>query len=354
MRMKDCIFQNWSVALPMVLPLFGWVSPASSADLRSQLPPDIDRIVFAQRTIPQDGHWYANIGYAAPGPEVKRYGDQGKLSVLNVRTAKVVDLINDPDGALRDPQVHYDGKTILFSYRPSGTDHYHLYEIQSDGSGLRQLTRGAFDDFEATYLPNNKIMFVSTRCRRWVNCWLTHVAVLYTCDLDGNSIQQVSANIEHDNTPWPLPDGRVLYQRWEYVDRSQVHYHHLWTTNPDGTGQMVYYGNLRPGILMIDAKPIPGTDEVVAIFSPGHGSREHAGQLTILSQSQGPDNPSAVSQPSKNRQCRDPYTLNSDLFLLAQGHQMWLMNRTGQHEVLYSLPEDAQKRGAWLHENPGP
>ena len=32
-----------------------------------------------------------------------------------------------------------------------------------------------------------------------------------------------------------LPDGRILYMRWEYVDRSQVHYHHLWTMNPDGT-----------------------------------------------------------------------------------------------------------------------
>jgi hypothetical protein len=39
----------------------------------------------------------------------------------------------------------------------------------------------------------------------------------------------LSANIEHDNTPWPLPDGRLLYMRWEYVDRSQVNFHHLWT-----------------------------------------------------------------------------------------------------------------------------
>ena len=29
-----------------------------------------------------------------------------------------------------------------------------------------------------------------------------------------------------------MPDGRVLYMRWEYVDRSQVHFHHLWTHEP--------------------------------------------------------------------------------------------------------------------------
>ena len=62
----------------------------------------------------------------------------------------------------------------------------------------------------------------------------------------GQNIEPISANTEHDNTPWVLPDGRLLYTRWEYVDRSQVEFHHLWTMNPDGTGQMVYYGNQRP------------------------------------------------------------------------------------------------------------
>ena len=74
----------------------------------------------------------------------------------------------------------------------------------------------------------------------------------------GRSVR-LSANIEHDNTPWVLPDGRLLYMRWEYVDRSQVHYHHLWTMNPDGTGQSVFFGNLHPGGVFIDAKPIPGS-----------------------------------------------------------------------------------------------
>ena len=162
-----------------------------------------------------------------------------------------------------------------------------------DGSGLRQLTDGPYDDIEPAYLPDGGIVFVSSRCRRWVNCWLTQVAVLHRCDADGSNLRALSANVEHDNTPWPLPDGRVLYQRWEYVDRSQVDYHHLWTANPDGTAQMVYYGNLHPGIVMIDAKPIPGTPKVVAIFSPGHGHREHDGAITVVDPRYGPDDPRA-------------------------------------------------------------
>ena len=34
-----------------------------------------------------------------------------------------------------------------------------------------------------------------------------------------------------------LPDGRILFTRWKYVDRSQISFHHLWTMNPDGTLQ---------------------------------------------------------------------------------------------------------------------
>jgi hypothetical protein len=53
------------------------------------------------------------------------------------------------------------------------------------------------------------------------------VAVVYRCDSDGTDIRPLSTNAEHDNTPWVLPDGRVLFTRWEYVDRSQFDYHHL-------------------------------------------------------------------------------------------------------------------------------
>ena len=126
---------------------------------------------------------------------------------------------------------------------------------------LKQLTIGPYADIEPIYLPDGGIMFVSSRCNRWVNCWQVPVATIYRCDGDGRNIRQLSANIEHDNTPWILPDGQILYTRWEYIDSSQVHYHHLWTMNPDGTDQMVYYGNQNPGDVYIDAKPIPGNSK---------------------------------------------------------------------------------------------
>ncbi|MCP4452185.1 MAG: hypothetical protein GY809_12035, partial [Planctomycetes bacterium] len=258
-------------------------------------------------------------------------------------------LVDDVKGTVRDPQVSYDGETILFSYRPGGTDQFHLYQINRDGSGLKQLTHGIYDDFEPTYLPDGGIAFVSSRGKRWVNCWLTQVAILYRCDSDGSNIQPLSCNGEQDNTPWPLPDGRLLYMRWEYVDRSQVDYHHLWTMNPDGTGQMVFYGNMSPGTLMIDAKPIPGTDEILSIFSPGHGAREHAGAVTLLTVKRGPDHTGSATRISGNH-FRDPYPLSANAFLVATGPELVLMDRKGKTKSLYRLPEDWIKAGATLHE----
>lgn len=310
----------------------------------------VEEIVFAMRQPGKDGHWYANFGYYADSEDRKTYGDGGKLCRMNVTTGKLTVLLDDRIGAVRDPVVHYDAQKVLFSYRPGGSAHYHLYEINIDGTGLRQLTEGPYDDIEPTYLPSGDIVFVSSRCKRWVNCWLTKVAVLHRCDGDGKQIRAISANIEHDNTPWVLPDGRVLYQRWEYVDRSQVDYHHLWTTNPDGTGQMVYFGNLQPGTLMIDAKPIPDSRNVVAIFSPGHGRREHDGVITVVDPRRGPDEPGFARSISRDATYRDPWALSDELFLAARGREIVVVDGEGQTGTLYRATPDEEAAGLQCHE----
>jgi hypothetical protein len=311
----------------------------------------VKEVIFAARKVnDSDGHWYANLGYYAHDPNRKAWREGTRLYRWGLDTGKLSTLLDDPHGGLRDPQVHYDGTKILFSYRKGGTEQYHLYEMNADGTGLRPLTDGPYDDIEPTYMPNGDIVFVSTRCKRWVNCWLTQVAILYRCDADGRNIRPISSNNEQDNTPWPLADGRLLYTRWEYVDRSQVHYHHLWTANPDGTAQMTWYGNFHPGTVMIDAKPIPGSDKVVASFSPDHGLREHAGQITIVDPSAGPDAQSFARPVSRGNQFRDPWAFSEDCFMAALGPALIVMDGTGAQQEIFKLPEADLRAGMQLHE----
>ena len=194
----------------------------------------VDDIVFAARKLNEtDGHWYANFGYYAHDPNRKAWREGGKLYRLNLATGKLTTLLDDPRGGVRDPQVHYDGSKILFSYRKGGTEHYHLYEINADGTGLRQLTDGA-----VTTTSSRPTCPTATSCSSPAAASAGSTAgsprspSCTAATPTASNIRPISSNIEQDNTPWLLPDGRILYTRWEYVDRSQVHYHHLGPPTP--------------------------------------------------------------------------------------------------------------------------
>lgn len=300
----------------------------------------VKEVIFAVRKNGGERHYYANYGYYSPGPNRPVFHKEGgKLCKLDLTSGKVINLIDDPAGAVRDPQVHYDGQKILFAYRKGGEGQYHLYEINVDGSNLTQLTDGVYDDLEPTYTPDGGIIFVSTRGKRWVNCWNSQVGVLFRCDGDGRNLRCLSANVEHDNTPWMLPDGRVLYTRWEYVDRSQGQWHHLWTMNPDGSNQAVFYGNQRPHTgTYIDAKPIPGSDLIV-MSDAGHMSSDHHGYLTTVSDKFGTEDRRAMKRLHKER-IRDPYALSESCFLAVKnrGDELVMMDNTGRMITLFQTP----------------
>jgi hypothetical protein len=187
---------------------------------------------------------------------------------------------------------------------------------------------------------------------------------LHRCSADGGAIRRLSANIEHENTPWPLPDGRILYQRWEYVDRSQLLYHHLWTMNPDGTGQAVFFGNMHGGGAYLDAKPIPNPENirgprVVMIHSPEHGRSEHLGYIEIVDPSDGPDSRANVKRVTPSPEWRDPYPLSlktkvsEKQWFLAAGpgpDKMSCVSETGEVVALYELPPSETKANMWLQE----
>jgi mono/diheme cytochrome c family protein len=312
---------------------------------------EVHKIVFAVRSTSRDPHWYANFGYYADDEKRLPFPVRGgKLCQFDIDTKEIKTMLDDSEGAVRDPQVHYNGQKIIFSYRPGGTSYYHLYEINTDGTGMKQLTHGDFDDIEPSYTADGQIIFVSSRAKRWVNCWLTQVAILYGCDANGGNLHALSGNIEQDNTPWPLPNGQILYTRWEYVDRSQVDFHHLWTMYPDGSKQMVYFGNMNPGTVFIDAKPIPNSEKIVASFSWGHGNAEHAGSIGIIDPRWGPDEQKAAKRISKESNYRDPWAFSESSFMAAKGSQIIWMDGEGNEQTLLDLPDAWKEQKMLVHE----
>ncbi len=197
-------------------------------------------------------------------------------------------LLEDANGVIRDPDVSCDGKRILFAWKKSlNEDDYHLYEMDAESKAIRQLTSGlGFADYEGAYLPNGDILFTSTRCVQTVDCWWTEVSTFYTCDKDGRFMRRLGFDQVHTNYPAVLPDGRVIYTRWEYSDRGQVFVQSLFQMNYDGTAQQAFYGNNSwfPTTIL-HARGIPGTQQVVAVAS-GHHTRQ-TGKLILIDASQG-------------------------------------------------------------------
>jgi hypothetical protein len=185
---------------------------------------------------------------------------------------KVETLIETSEGLVRDPEVHFGGGKIVFSMRKDIKDDYHIYEIDADGTGLRQLTSApTVADFDPLYLPDDGIVFSSTREPKYCMCNRHIMGNLFRMDADGANIHQIAKSTLHEGHGALMPDGRILYDRWEYVDRNFGDAQGLWTINPDGTNQAVYWGNntWSPGGV-IDARAIPGTEKVLCIFGSCH------------------------------------------------------------------------------------
>ena len=297
---------------------------------------------------------YATFGEYADEQKFIHAPDGSRLCKLNLRTGKVDVLLDDPKGGVRDPRVHYDGGKILFSYRKGGTHHYHLCEINIDGSGFKQLTFGDCDDVDPAYLPDGGIVFTSSRCNRFIACNRVPTAIIHRMDADGGNIQCLSANVLLEDRPAVLPDGRIIYTRWEYTDRAAETFRDLWVMNTDGTGQMVLFGGMGRSypefFAKCDAMPIPGANgKVVSIFSPALGHRENAGNVMVVDLKAGPDDWSAAKQISPKlpklvwtiglghgrEGYRDPYPLSDDCFLVARDKSLLILDRNGKTHEFY-------------------
>ena len=205
------------------------------AGLRQRWP----RIVFAKHYNLGGSHYAYTEGQSDAQSE-RTFVPGAALCLLEFdgRAVQVRTLIDDAQGVIRDPDVSWDGRRILFSWKRSDwNDDYHLYEYDPESSRVRQITSGlGFADYEGVYLPSGDLVFNSTRCVQTVDCWWTEVSNLYTCDRDGARLRRLTFDQVHDNYPTVLPDGRILYTRWEYSDRGQIYVQGLFQMNPDGTG----------------------------------------------------------------------------------------------------------------------
>ncbi len=205
---------------------------------------DFDRLLLVKRSVrspalglPQN--WQSNSSLPKTG-----YDDSIEVLSPVSPAGELATLYRpEPGRFVGDLDLDFGGQKLLFSM-PGDNGRWQVFELRSDGSGLRQLTgeQPDVDSYDACYLPNGKILVCSTAYFNAVACTGDHAAVLYLMDAAGQQIRQLCFDQEHNWCPTVLSSGRVLYTRWEYTDTVHCHSRLLFHMNPDGTDQREYLG----------------------------------------------------------------------------------------------------------------
>lgn len=327
---------------------------------------DFDSILFAKSVPGRFPHmsdqfygWWSRPG----GGIFVLSGFKGKERVEHCLSADL------PEGSFLRPDLSYDAKKILFAYckyYPHVADlknkatkenvpedaFYHIFEMNLDGSQRRQLTHGRYDDFDARYLPNGGIVFLSTRKGTFIQCSKANSALtasadlpdsyvrcggdnyrpvpvftLHAMDSQGDNLRPLSAFENFEWTPAVANDGRILYTRWDYIDRFNGPFFSLWSTNPDGTNPQLVYGNytVRPQV-KCEAVPIPNSQKLLFVATAHHSIL--GGSLVLLDRTRGteeadmlvrltPEVPFPETESNVDSYYSSPFPLSEDHYLVA-------------------------------------
>ncbi|MEW6357444.1 MAG: SUMF1/EgtB/PvdO family nonheme iron enzyme [Planctomycetota bacterium] len=281
-------------ALKGVLAFRDEIGPAAREILLTNPLLDFDRLLIVKRSAGNLGlpaNWQGNCSLQKTGYD----NEIGVLFALRPDLAKAqwTTLYRPPKGEfVGDVDLHFDADRMLFS-SIGCHDRWQVFEMKIDGSGLRQVTTGDqsdVDSYDPCYLPHGDILFCSTANFIGVPCVFgsSHVAMLYRMDANGKNVRQLCFEQDHDWCPTMLPNGRVLYLRWEYTDTPHSNTRLLFQMNPDGTGQMEFYGSNSywpNGVFY--ARPVPGSStKVVGIVTGHHGDRR-MGELVLFDVNKG-------------------------------------------------------------------
>jgi len=312
---------------------------------------DFDKLLFNKRQPPMKAHnaeqYLGAVSRISPGLVV--------LVNWKSTSAKARYITRDkfPAGSILHPDLSFDAKKVIFSF----CDHsdktisqkekrFFIWEGSVDGSEFSQITgtkndpmereEGRYtmliEDYDPCYLPDGGIVFTSSRSQNQARCHARRYVpafYLYRMNGDGSGIRPFSYGEANEIDPAVLNDGRVIFNRWEYINRHDQNFHGLWSAKPDGTGTANYWGNLTPAPKSVtEAKAIPGSHKVMGTATAHHSYT--AGSIVLIDPRKGdegeepltrltpevgyPEGGASIWQPTTYA---TPYPITEDLFFAA-------------------------------------
>jgi len=360
---------------------------AARATLRKKL--GTDEIVFIKRIPYTSNHYYTEYLNTQWTPG-------GGIYILSLKDGSERQIaVGLTDGVFGRMDLSFDAKKVIFDWKRSNDEGYRIYEVGIDGKGLRQILQppaneaelikkyrlgyhNGTDDMHPCYLPDGGIAFVSTRCQTSTLCHggdLFTTPVIYRMDGDGGNLKQLSFGALSEFTPTVLPDGRIMYARWEYINKGAVSSKCIWAMQPDGTASVEIYGNdITIPTTMIQARAIPNTFNKYVILGCPHYPQNALGTIIRLDMNkpirtyepmtymtpdvkvleeagwhfkEGDSDKMVMDSSGSGPLFRDPWPIDEDYFLVAHkprgfgscytknGYGLYLLESTGHVSPFY-------------------
>ena len=299
-------------------------------------------------------------------------------------------LYDNANRVFEGPDLSFDGKEVLFSFADKSIKvdfpytynayptPFHIYKVNIDGSDLTQVTGDKWKDYSPCWLPDGRIVFVSERCLLSNRCSgekdYEPGATLYSMKEDGTDIYPISWNEINELHPSVDNQGRLVYTRWDYVDRDFSAAHHLWISYPDGRDPRAPHANYPYPHSTLDNKEnahdgradrpwaeqyiraIPGEAAKYSAIATGHHTHA-AGPIIMIDISVPDDNKMSqvkvVTGSGKlpvdgayldNKQANyvTAWPLSIDFYIASELHSrnVFLIDKFGNRTLLFSAPVD--------------
>lgn len=225
----------------------------------------------------------------------RRQGYDAEIAVLSGLRGEIKkQTIYKPasDIPVSDIQLHWDARRILFSSLDSAR-RWQVYEVDTDGTNFHQKIRIDEPDLEfcdANYLPDGRVVATTNIGYNGVPC--VHgddkVANLVSYDPETGRLQRLTFDQDGNWNPVVIPNGRILYTRWEYTDLTHYFSRMVMHMNPDGTENKALYGSgsYFPNSTF-DVKPVSkNNNRFIGIIS-GHHGVARSGRLILFDPAKG-------------------------------------------------------------------
>lgn len=191
---------------------------AENALVITQLPASSRRILEPSEPLKPITYWLLWPNFSE-GARLVKVHPNGSVSVLS-----------EGFHSAADPDISFDASHILFAGKRRASDNWNIYEMQIDGSNVRQITNGIGDcrspGYQATLYtivstkPWYQLTFVGSEKGDLNESGAGVATNLYSCKLDGSAIRRLTFNLSGDRDPFIMPDGRLLFAGWQ---RSTLH-----------------------------------------------------------------------------------------------------------------------------------